>query len=181
MEAQAPTQTQITPEFARQWADRFVSAWNSHDPERLLSLVTDDVVWEDPFITPDGRLEGKPPLRAWLESVWRSMPDLEFSVIGEPCISLDGTRVMAAWKGGGRMTGPLDPPGFAPTGGRVEMTGVDAHEFRGDLLRRVWTITDLNAIAVQIGAAPPPGSLGERLGIFMQKLMARRLRRKAGG
>ena len=39
---------------------------DSHDPERLASLTTDDGRWEDPYIHPDGVLHGKDALRAWL-------------------------------------------------------------------------------------------------------------------
>jgi steroid delta-isomerase-like uncharacterized protein len=178
VEARGATGAGISPERARDWVERFRTGWNSHDLDRLLALVTEDVVWEDPSI-PDGVLHGKPALREWLSSVWTAMPDLEFEWVGEPFVSLDGTRLAAAWKGTGRFTGPLDPPGFAPTGGRVEMTGVDIHEFDGELLRRVVTASDLMDVGRQIGAAPARGSGAERFGVMMQRLFARRLRRKA--
>jgi steroid delta-isomerase-like uncharacterized protein len=165
----------ITAERARAWATRFVDAWNSHDPEQLLALATEDVVWEDPFIV-GGTLRGKAALRDWLTSLWRATPDLRFEVVGEPFISLDGTQLAAAWTGSGRFTGPLNPPGFAPTNRQIEMTGVDIHEFEGELVKRVHTETDAMALGRQIGAAPAPGSGGERLGVLMQKLAARRQR-----
>ena len=73
----------------------------------------------------------------------------------------------------------LDPPGFAPTNGLIEMTGVDIHEFEGNLVKRVHTETDAMAMGRQIGAAPLPGSAGERFGVLLQKLVARRLRAQA--
>jgi hypothetical protein len=42
----------------------------------------------------------------------------------------------------------------------------------------VVTITDVSAVAHQIGAMPPAGSAGEKLGVKVQHLMARRLRPK---
>jgi steroid delta-isomerase-like uncharacterized protein len=165
----------IAPERARQWAQKFIDAWNSHDPERLLALASDDVVWEDPFI-PGGALHGKEALREWLASLWRATPDLHFEVVGQPFISLDGKQLAAAWKGSGRFTGQLDPPGFAPTNGIIEMTGVDIHEFEGELLKKVHTETDAMDLGRQIGAAPAPGSGGERFGVLMQRLAARRFR-----
>jgi hypothetical protein len=77
------------------------------------------------------------------------------------------------------MTGPLDPPGFAPSGGKVESRGIDIHEFRDGLIAHVYTATDVASVAGQIGAMPPPGTIGEKLGVNVQKLMARRLRKKA--
>lgn len=55
-------------EFARDWSQRFLAAWNSHDPERLASLTTDDVRWEYPYIHASGVLHGKDELRAWFTS-----------------------------------------------------------------------------------------------------------------
>lgn len=178
MEETTQTQEGMTADRARDWAARFVDAWNSHDPEQLLGLTADDVVWEDPFIV-GGILRGKAALRDWLASLWRATPDLHFELVGEPFLSLDGSQLAAAWKGTGRFTGPLDPPGFAPTNGLIEMTGVDIHEFDGELVKRVHTETDAMALGRQIGAAPPPGSGGERFGVLMQKLAARRMRARA--
>ena len=177
METQVSGQAQISPDQARDWARRFFAGWNSHDPDQLLALATEDVVWEDPFI-PQGVLRGKTAVRQWLNSVWGAMPDLSFEPVGDPFISVDGTRIAAAWKGEGHMTGTLEPPGFAPTGGRVEMTGIDIYEFDGELVRRVVTATDTMGMGRQIGAAPAPGSGGERLGVLVQRVTARRLRRK---
>ena len=178
MEGATQFHATITPDHARQWATKFLEAWNSRDPERLLGLATEDVVWEDPFIQ-GGSLRGKAALRDWLSSTWRAMPDLRFELVGEPFISLDGTQLAAAWKGVGRFTGPLDPPGFAPTNGVIEMTGVDIHELDGELVKRVQTQTDAMDVGRQIGAAPAPGSGGERFGVLMQRLLARRMRGKA--
>jgi steroid delta-isomerase-like uncharacterized protein len=177
MEAATQTQTGITPERAREWAQKFIDAWNTHDPERLTALATEDVLWEDPFIQ-GGSLRGKPALRQWLASIWRAAPDMRFELAGQPFVSLDGTQLAAAWIGTGRFTGPLDPPGFAPTNGVIEMAGVDIHEFEGELVKHVRTHTDAMALGRQIGAAPPPGTGGERFGVMMQRLIARRLRAK---
>lgn len=171
-------QVGITPDRAREWGRLFLAAWNSHDPEQLLALATEDVLWEDPFIL-GGTLRGKAALREWLTSLWRATPDLRFELLGEPFISLDGTQLAAAWKGMGRFTGVLDPPGFAPTNGVIEMTGVDIHEFEGNLVKRVHTETDAMAMGRQIGAAPLPGSGAERFGVWLQKLAARRQRGQA--
>jgi steroid delta-isomerase-like uncharacterized protein len=178
MEGMTQARAGITPDRARDWTERFIEAWNSHDPERLLALTTEDVTWEDPFIV-GGTLRGKEALREWLTSVWRATPDLRFEVLGQPFVSLDGKQLAVAWKGIGRFSGELDPPGFAPTNGLIEMSGVDIHEFDGELVNRVHTETDAMSLGRQIGAAPPPGSGGERFGVLIQRLAARRLRTKA--
>jgi steroid delta-isomerase-like uncharacterized protein len=171
-------QSPLTEEFARSWAQQFLDAWNSHDPERLAALSAPDVRWEDPLIHPSGVLEGREELRRWLTSIWRAMPDLKLWIVGDPFISFDRTQLGAAWAGTARFSGPLDPPGFAPTGSIVEIAGFDVHEFRDGMVSHVVTTFDVNAVARQIGAAPPPNSLGEKLGVAVQRLMAKRISRK---
>jgi steroid delta-isomerase-like uncharacterized protein len=164
----------------REWLDRFLEAWHSHDPDSLPSLCTDDVLWEDPFIHPSGVAHGKEEVRAWLASIFRAMPDVRFELEGEPLVSLDGTTIAAVWRGRGRMTGPLDPPGFAPTGHTAVLRGVDVHSFRDGKLAHVLTITDLNAAGQQLGAVPPPGSRREKAVVALQRLNARRMHRTSG-
>jgi predicted ester cyclase len=146
----------ISTEWLRDWAKRFVAGWNSHDPEQLLSLVTDDVTWVDPYI-PGGVADGKAAVSEWLISTWVAFPDLRFEMVGEPLVSLDRTRVAGAWRGTATFTGP-HRTGLKPTGARVEMTGIDVYEFAGELLCRVVTETDTMPLLVQIGAVPAPGS-----------------------
>jgi steroid delta-isomerase-like uncharacterized protein len=150
----------ISEEFARQWGDRFLAAWHSHDPDQLAALSTEDVLWEDPFIYPNGVAKGRDELRNWLRSIFRAFPDIRFEAKGDPLISLDRTRIAFEWAGTARMTGPLDPPGFAPSGGIVEFRGIDIHEFRDGLIAHVYTATDVASVAGQIGAMPPPGTIG---------------------
>lgn len=166
------TSEPITPERAREWMDRFTEAWNSHDADRLLALTTEDIRWEDPFII-GGALTGRQELREWLEVNWRAVPDLTFELVGEPFISIDGAQVAYTWRGTGHFTGPMDPPGFAPTGDAIEMTGVDVHDLAGDLVRRVQTFTDATALGRQIGALPEPGSRREKAGVMLQRATTR--------
>jgi predicted ester cyclase len=177
MEITATEDRRLDADFARGWFERFVAAWNSHDPEALTRLCTRDVLWEDPLIVPTGSLRGREALGDWLASVFRAFPDIVFDWDGQPFLSADGTEVAAPWRATARMTGTLSPPGFAPTGAPVAATGVDIHAFRDDLLCHVRTTTDVHDWAVQMGAAPPAGSAGERFGIVFQRLTARRMRR----
>lgn len=169
---------ELSPERVEQFAQQFLDAWNSHDPSRLVALSNPDVRWEDPYIE-GGRLVGHQALSEWLTSVWRSMPDLTFEVVGSLHLALDRRSVMVGWRGVATMTGELTPPGFAPTNGRVEMLGADTHWFQDGKLAHVLTVTDVMAVGRQIGAAPQPGSRAEHLGVVMQRLAARKLRKSA--
>ncbi len=169
----------VSAESARSFADNLLAAWNSHDAERFVALSDPAVRWEDPYI-PGGRLDGHDALRDWLAAVWRAMPDLIVELDGPLHLAEDGRSVMVAWRGVASMTGPLDPPGFAPTGQRVEMSGVDTHWLEDGRVVRVRTVTDVMAVARQIGAAPEPGTTAERVGVLVQRLAARRLRHRRG-
>jgi hypothetical protein len=71
------------------------------------------------------------------------------------------------------MLGPLDPPGYAPTGGRVEFEGIDFYDrFHDGLLTHYTVLFDMLDLGRQIGAAPQPGTLADRMGVFMQRLAA---------
>jgi hypothetical protein len=47
-----------------------------------------------------------------------------------PLLSADGRKAIAPWRMTGTMTGPLVPPGFAPTGQRLTLEGDDHWESR---------------------------------------------------
>jgi len=70
-------------------------------------------------------------------------------------------------------------PGFAPSGQPIELAGMNLWRFRGGHECQLGACTDLNAVARQIGALPPPGSAGEHLGVLLQRLAARKKRRQA--
>jgi hypothetical protein len=76
--------------------------------------------------------------------------------------------------------GPLDPPGFAPTGRRLEVQGVDMLDFRDGQVSSIRTYFDVLRAAEQLlemRLRPYPHSFRERLFVFLQRLRARRIRR----
>ena len=99
------TQTGATQreELDREWLDDFIqrweAAWNSHDPERLLELMTEDVVYDDSAWP--RTMRGHADVREFLEFTWRAFPDLRFEMSDGPYIDpgtaegglpLDGAR-----------------------------------------------------------------------------------------
>jgi hypothetical protein len=79
----------------------------------------------------------------------------------------------------GTVTGPYDPPGFAPTHRRLTTEFGGFYEFEGERVRRARIIVNMNDVAIQIGAAPRPGTPAERLAVAMQRLNARRIARRS--
>ena len=159
-------------EFDPAWVDDFIkrwaAAWNSHEPERLLELMTDDIVYDDSAWPTTMR--GHADVRAFLDHAWRAFPDLRFEVAGGPYVAPGRPEAAFHWRGSGTNTGPVDPPGFAPTGKRVEFDGADFHEYRDGRVCRLRIVFDMMDVGVQLGTLPPPGSAVEKAGAAAQRL-----------
>jgi ketosteroid isomerase-like protein len=172
------TSDRVDETFASEFVARGFQALSSHDLDGFLAQYTEDVVFEDPFAS-GGKVQGHAELQKLVLSQWRAAPDLTFEPLDSVYLSVDGTKVAVPWRAKGTATGRLDPPGFAPTGGSIELVGVDLMEFRDGEVCHVRSIGDTMTLARQIGAAPSPGTLGERLVVLMQRVSARRMRRRA--
>jgi steroid delta-isomerase-like uncharacterized protein len=165
--------------FVRDFVERWHAAWNSKDPARVAELCTADVELVDP--TMPAPVHGIDGIRRTLGPLARAFPNFRFTSTEEPFLSRSGARVVMPWQFAGTMTGPLQPPGFAPTGGVVSFEGHDVWDFRDGRVSRMEALFDVNGVAVQIGAAPAPGSGGERVGVWLQRAEAWRRRRAARG
>lgn len=70
-------------------ADAFVSdwlsAWNSHDVDRIAAHYHDDVEYHSPFVArladARGHLDGKPAVRDYIRSALERFPDLELGPV----------------------------------------------------------------------------------------------------
>ncbi len=65
------------------FVERFNAVWNGHDVAGILSMMTDDVVFEASFgKDPWGvRVVGKPALREFLEDMFERVPDVRWDEI----------------------------------------------------------------------------------------------------
>lgn len=70
------------------------------------------------------------------------------------------------------MTGPLTPPGLAPTGGRLSFETAEFSHFEGGLLARHTVVLNMLDLARQIGVVPQADKLGDRVGAWMQHVAA---------
>ena len=99
--------------------DRFAEAWNRHDLDALMSMVTEDCVFQasaGPHV--DGqRSEGKQAVRAAYAAVFEAFPDAHW---GNPTHFVAGNRGVSEWTFTGTQIG----------GDRVEVTGCDLFTFR---------------------------------------------------
>ena len=171
-----PTAAPSTLDVA-QFCARYLAAWNGHDASAIADLVTDDVLWEDPALPAPVR--GPAAVQAFMRDAWAAFPDLRFDETDTPHLSVDGDKVAWRWRMRGTNTGPIDPPGFAPTGRAIEIEGVDLWTMRDGRIARYRAFYDFNALAVQLGLAPAPGSRMEKGAVAMQRLQARVTRRRS--
>jgi steroid delta-isomerase-like uncharacterized protein len=101
--------------------ERFADAWNRHDLDALMSMMTDDCVFEasaGPQVEGQ-RSEGKEAVRAAYAAVFEAFRDAHWA---NPRHFIAGSRGVSEWT----FTGTQQD------GKRVEVTGCDLFTFRDD-------------------------------------------------
>ena len=161
-------------EFLDDFGHRWLDAWNRRDGKALGELCTEDVEFFDPAIQ---TVHGRGAVAEWVATCARAFPDYEFSEPEPAYAARDTPKAIAPWRMTGTNLGPLDPPGFAPTGKPVVIDGVDHWWFRDGLVARYRADYDLTGVMRQLGLMPQPGSRGEQAMVKMQRLGARLKRR----
>jgi steroid delta-isomerase-like uncharacterized protein len=160
--------TGIDLDFLAGFAERWEGAWNSHQADRVLELMTEDIAYDDSAWPTTMR--GHAQVREFLESAWRAMPDLRFEMVEGPFLHPSEPVATFTWKGSGTFSGPLEPPGFAPTGTRAEFEGFDLQEYRDGRVCRLRIVTDMLEVSRQFGLMPQHGSRAEKAGAAAQRL-----------
>lgn len=163
--------------FLREFTTGYETAWNGHDSAAIEAFLTPDIEWHDPALPAPARGLGE--VRAFMETSWQAFPDLRFGQPDRPHLSVTGDLVAFAWRMEGTMEGPIDPPGFAPTGARMAVEGVDLWLMRDRRIAHYRAFYDRMGMAVQLGLMPGPGSTGEKATAGAQRLAmrAKRFRR----
>ena len=73
-------------EFAEDFAEEWIAAWNAHDLDRILSHYADDFEMSSPVIIqvanePTGTLRGKVAVGAYWKKALELIPDLQFELL----------------------------------------------------------------------------------------------------
>ena len=76
----------VTGEWARDFANEWVGAWNAHDLEAILGHYADGVVLNSPVAAkllndPSGNVRGKEGLRAYFSKGLEAFPNLKFELV----------------------------------------------------------------------------------------------------
>jgi steroid delta-isomerase-like uncharacterized protein len=163
------------PSDIGEFTGRYVAAWNECDTAAMAELVTDDIVWADPAMAQPAR--GIAEVQEFMRTSFRAFPDLHFGEPDPPAVSVSGDVVFWAWYMEGTQRGPIEPPGFAPTGRRMRVDGVDQWTMRDGRIALYRAFYDMNDVARQLGIVPAAGSAPERGMVALQRLQARLTRR----
>src|SRR5205823_13695035 len=89
---------QRVDDFVTRWLD----AWNSRQPERVLELMADDIVYDDSAWP--RTMRGHAQARELLDFLWRGFPDFTVEAVGGPLVASDGRRAAFRWPAHGKHT-----------------------------------------------------------------------------
>ena len=128
-------------------ADYWATAWSSHEPDKLLSLFTDDCVYED--VTFGAINRGKKELRAFAEAVFAGVPDFKIELTA---LFVAGTWGGMEWVMSGTHKG--DFPGMPATGKPFSTRGVTMLELQAGKIRRNSDYWDAAGVMRQVGLLP---------------------------
>ena len=128
--------------------EAWAAAWSDHDAEKLLSLFTEDCVYEDVTFGVVNR--GKQELRAFAEGVFATVPDFRLELTSR--FVAEGWAVME-WVMSGTPT--ADAPPFTATGkGFSAVRAVTIIELEGGKIRRNSDYWDGVTVMKQTGQLP---------------------------
>ena len=126
----------------------FTAGW-SQDMPRLLSTVTDDVVYEDATLGVVNH--GKEELRAFAQGFFNAFPDLHFTMTS--CF-VSGKLAATEWIGTGTHKG--DMPGMPATNKVASIRGVSVIELQDGKIKHDTDYWDMATMMRQLGFLPGP-------------------------
>jgi steroid delta-isomerase-like uncharacterized protein len=141
----APADTKSATDPSAAVAEKWIAGWNSHDPDKMLPLFTDDILYEDVAF---GEVShGKAEVRKFILSEIEAVPDLELKLVRSDIHDGHGT---IEWTFSG-----TDKDVFK-TGKKFSVRGVSVIGMRGGKISRNLDFYDAATIMRQVGALPAP-------------------------
>jgi steroid delta-isomerase-like uncharacterized protein len=137
----APQKTSGAKESAV--AEQWIAAWNSHDPDKMLPLFTDDAVYED--VTFGEVSHGKTELRKFAAEEYEGVPDLALKL---DHADIQGNHGTIEWT----FTGT--DKGVYKTGKKFSVRGVSVIDLRDGKISRNVDFYDSATIMRQVGTLP---------------------------
>lgn len=160
----------IDPDALRAFGRRYLGAWNAHAPDAVAACATEDVVWDSPALPEPG--VGRRAVAGLVAATATAFPDYQFTTPSAWAIAEDRLTAYVPWRMTGTNTGSFDPPGYAPTGRPIDLTGIDVWRFRDGLIWRYQAVYNYSEVARQLGLALPRNGRLERSAVRAQRLLA---------
>ena len=128
--------------------DRYNAAWNAHDVEAIVSMHTEDSVFEN-HVTGDVNV-GREEIGRAIDGIFAVFPDLAFET-RRAYVRED--LVVQEWTARGTHEGPMTRSGIEvqPTGRKVEYKGIDVIPIRDGLVARKDVYSDSITLLRQLG------------------------------
>ena len=139
----APADGKSTTDPDAAVAEKWIAAWNSHNPDKMLALFTDDIVYEDVAF---GEVShGSAELRRFAASEFEGVPDLELKLLRA---DIHGGHCTIEWTFSGT------DKGVYKTGKKFSVRGVSVIEMRNGKISRNLDFYDVATIMRQVGQLP---------------------------
>jgi len=128
--------------------DRYNAAWNDHDVDAIVSMHTDDSVFEN-HVTGDVNV-GPEQIGSAISGIFAVFPDLSFETRRA---YVRDDLVVQEWTARGTHEGPMTRSGITiePTGKKVEYRGMDVIPIRDGLVARKDVYSDSITLLRQLG------------------------------
>jgi predicted ester cyclase len=149
-------QRALDESLVQQWIARLLDAFNAHDLDRLVSLGSDNVVF-DHSASPT-TMRGRVEVRSFYAANQKAFPDGRLELEDGPFLHPRAPKASFVLRVIGTNTGPIDALGLAATGKRVEVSDYTVVEFRGELACRIRLISDMADFLGQLGLLSPPSA-----------------------
>jgi len=131
-----------------EFIDRYNAAWNDHDVDAIVSMHTDDSVFEN-HTTGDVNI-GKVAIARAITGIFSVFPDLSFEARSQ---YIRDDLVVQEWTARGTHQGAMSRSGMTiePTGRAVEYRGMDIIPIRNGLVARKDVYSDGVTLLRQLG------------------------------
>jgi steroid delta-isomerase-like uncharacterized protein len=128
-------------------AESWITAWNSHDPDKLTAIFTADVMYEDvPFSAVN---HGSAELRKFAASEFEGVPDLRVELANS---SIQGEHGSIEWTFSGT------DAGIFKTGKKFSVRGVSIVTVKNGKISRNIDYYDVATLMKQVGLSPSQDS-----------------------
>lgn len=133
-----------------QLIEKFMAGW-SHDTPTLMTVFTDEIVYEDTAL--HAVMHGKSELKKFAQDAFASFPDMHFEVVS-PAPVQSGDRAAVAWRMTGTQKG--DMPGMPASNKAMDLVGVSMMQCADGKITRNTDYWDVATMMRQLGFLPPP-------------------------